>query len=253
MKLLAFTLFITLLGLNVNNNIIINLGESKCYFKTKIKTKSGIGLVALHENETTCIKAFHKQKSSTPFYLSQISHGNGRLIKFKHKTKYYFIDPNRIFTKNGIEQTLKKYNNKYPKEVYNLVKSFSDSLISKIIVKNKYNKIIAIHNNTDKGFSIFSFQNSKNKDKININNLSDPDDFFLVTTSVDFEILRKNKKNVVLQSINAEDDGSLSVYCQKYKIPYINIEAQNGHLITQINMIETIEKLIVGSNPQNMK
>jgi hypothetical protein len=247
MKQLSLTLLIALLGFNVNNNVTIKVGESKCYFKTKIKIKSEIGLVALHENETTCIKAFDEQKSSTPFYLYQISHGNGRLIKFKHKSKDYFIDPNRIFTKNGIEQTLKKYNNKYPKDVYNLVKSFSDSLISKIIVKNKYNKIIAIHNNTDKGFSIFSFQNSKNKDKININNLSDPDDFFLVTTSVDFEILKKNKKNVVLQSINEEDDGSLSIFCQKNRIPYINIEAQNGHLKEQIKMIETIEKLINGS------
>lgn len=252
MKPLAFILFIALLSFNVNNNIIINLGESKCYFKTKIKIKSEIGLVALHENEKTCIKAFYEQKSSTPFYLLQISHGNGRLIKFKHKSKDYFIDPNRIFTKNGIEKTLKKYNNKYPEDVYNLVKSFSDSLILKLILKNKYNKIIAIHNNADKGFSILSYKKSRNKDMININNFLDPDDFFLVTTPVDFEKLRNNNKNVVLQSINAEDDGSLSVYCQKYRIPYINIEAQNGHLKTQINMIETIEKLINGSIPQNM-
>jgi hypothetical protein len=138
MKQLSLTLLIALLGFNVNNNVTIKIGESKCYFKTKIKIKSEIGLVALHENETTCIKAFDEQKSSTPFYLYQISHGNGRLIKFKHKSKDYFIDPNRIFTKNGIEQTLKKYNNKYPKDVYNLVKSFSDSLISKIIGKHPH-------------------------------------------------------------------------------------------------------------------
>jgi hypothetical protein len=49
---------------------------------------------------------------------------------------------------------------------------------------------------------------------------------------------------VVLQSANAIDDGSLSIYCQKNKLPYINIEAQHGQKAEQIKMLQETYSLI---------
>ena len=40
------------------------------------------------------------------------------------------------------------------------------------------------------------------------------------------------------------DDGSLSVYCGMKKIPYINVEAQRGHLQEQIAMLKELQNLL---------
>lgn len=44
--------------------------------------------------------------------------------------------------------------------------------------------------------------------------------------------------NVVLQANETmTDDGSLSVYCAKLGIPYVNVEAQYGHIWLQMYML----------------
>ena len=55
---------------------------------------------------------------------------------------------------------------------------------------------------------------------------SKPKDFVLVTQSQDFDALVQQGRNVVLQSPNAPDDGSLSVFLRNGR--YFNIEAQRG-------------------------
>jgi hypothetical protein len=66
----------------------------------------------------------------------------------------------------------------------------------------------------------------------------DKDDFYFVT---DYQILDKlciGQYHVVMQD-NAmmTDDGSLSVYCGRLGIPYVNVEAQHGHLFRQMKML----------------
>lgn len=72
----------------------------------------------------------------------------------------------------------------------------------------------------------------------------DVDVFFLVTEQADFDYLKKQKQNVVLQSEKPTDDGSLSVYFEKNNIPYINIEAENEHNEKQIEMMKIIYGLL---------
>ena len=69
--------------------------------------------------------------------------------------------------------------------------------------------------------------------------------FSLLTIKADFDFFRSKNFNVVLQNENAGDDGSLSVFCQKNQIPYINIEAQNGHKEKQMQMIKESYYLIM--------
>ena len=57
----------------------------------------------------------------------------------------------------------------------------------------------------------------------------------------DIELCKKLGLNVILQDNEAcVNDGSLSVHCGKNNIPYINVEAQKGHLSEQIDLIRIV-------------
>ena len=60
-----------------------------------------------------------------------------------------------------------------------------------------------------------------------------------------FDNIKRLGFNVVLQNnMKVTDDGSLSVYCGKQRIPYINVEAENGHLTEQKEMLAAIWLLV---------
>jgi hypothetical protein len=73
----------------------------------------------------------------------------------------------------------------------------------------------------------------------------DADDFVLTTDEKIFNHLKSKNINAVLQSHKVTtDDGSLSIYCSKKKIPYINIEAQHGHTAEQLRMLNALTSII---------
>ena len=51
--------------------------------------------------------------------------------------------------------------------------------------------------------------------------------------------------NVILQDNKGYvNDGSLSVYCGKNEIPYINIETQKGHFDAQMRLMEQVLRVV---------
>jgi len=69
--------------------------------------------------------------------------------------------------------------------------------------------------------------------------------FFYVTERKHFDGLKAKGYNVVLQNNDAvTDDGSLSVYCGRQKITYINVEAEHGHKIEQERMLTDLLDLL---------
>jgi hypothetical protein len=60
----------------------------------------------------------------------------------------------------------------------------------------------------------------------------------LVTELAVFNLLKKENVNVVLQSKDAVDDGSLSIYAMQNSIPYINAEVQHGHIDEHLRLIK---------------
>jgi hypothetical protein len=79
---------------------------------------------------------------------------------------------------------------------------------------------------------------------VNINLETDVDDFFFVTDKNIFKFLKEKNQNVALQdNVNVTDDGSLSVYCGKNKIPYINVESEHGHFREQTRMLEILQEI----------
>lgn len=236
--------FIMLFAFKAPRPIVLKLGNAVCTVHVHKKGCNSATLIALHENENTCIRAFNALFNSSPFVLYSISQKGNRLLEFKEKNKIYYFDPNRIFSRRGIIKTLKKYNTSYPKKIINKIAKFSNKILEVTAIKNSTKHIIAIHNNTNGKFSAKSFNNYSRASKIYISKSKDPDDFFIVTQLPDFIFFKRHNQNVVLQSKSAADDGSLSIYCQKNRIPYINVEAQYGHKKQQILMLLLCKKLL---------
>ncbi len=154
------------------------------------------------------------------------------------------FDPNRIFTDTGIVKTLNENNGPYPDSLKRLIKTFADSLLSVFADTASQKCMIAIHNNSPADFSVLSYKNTLNAREVFIAPKESPDDFFIVTDSVDFAYLKNVAFNVVWQSETPEDDGSLSIWAQQHRIPYINIEAGHGHLKQQVEMIKVVYDMV---------
>lgn len=233
------------LNYNSGKNVVFKLGDASCTVLIYEKKKSIANLIALHGNESTCIKSFLALPNQCPFVLYELQQLGTRLLKYNYNNKCYYFDPNRMFSKKGIINTLKKNNKFYPSAIAIKIKYFTDSLLHILIPQNPATYIIATHNNTDGGFSVKSYLNSPNAAQVYVCKSEDPDDFFIVTKVADFSFFKSKFQNVVLQSKLAKDDGSLSIYCQAKNIPYINIEAQDGHIKKQTEMLLLCQQLLL--------
>lgn len=223
-------------------NILFQLGDARCTIHIIEKKKPIANLIVLHGNETTCIKSFLALPDSCAFELFEIKQEGNRLLKYDYNNGSYYFDPNRMFSKKGIINTLRKNNKSYVADIVIKIKYFADSLLHILTPRNSSEYIIAMHNNTNGNFSVKSYSKSSDAAQVYICKSEDPDDFFIVTKIADFSFFKSQFQNVVLQSKVAKDDGSLSIYCEGKNIPYINIEAEDGHLKKQTEMLLLCQK-----------
>jgi hypothetical protein len=164
-------------------------------------------------------------------------HGE-RLIVFSLGEVQYRFDPNRIFTAAGRRETLEKFSSSYNRNALKELTRFSNIILKKI---KKARLVVALHNNTNgEPLSIKTYINQKAY-RIYVNNDLDEDDFFLTTEKKIFDYLKAQKMNVALELPGrTKDDGSLSVYCNKVNLPYVNVEAQVGHENEQFRMLQVL-------------
>lgn len=206
---------------------------------------TSVSFINLHDNENTSVDAGKDYLSRYGGSLMQLQHSGKRYFTFRLNDQTFGFDPNRIFTEPGIKATLQRQG-LYSKAAATEVKKVADSLLINYIDNKKL--VLALHNNTERGLSILSYKKGgfefKNASKVYINRLMNPHDFILTTDPNIFHNLKRKKINVVLQRHNPQDDGSLSVYAAKKRIPYINIEALHGHLDEQIRMLETLKDIV---------
>lgn len=207
---------------------------------------SDITYVNLHDNENTSVKATKEILKRHGGRLIELKSQGNRLIDFCSKKEKYSFDPNRIFSKTGIEETLKKYNLNYKKNSRDVNKF--GKYLTDIIFRYQSDLIVAVHNNTDGNYSITSYLKGggleADADSVFTTSSKDLDDFFFVTKVNHYNYLKKKGNNVVLQNNqNVQDDGSLSVYCGYNGVDYINVEAQHGHIKEQIKMLEDIQEI----------
>jgi hypothetical protein len=199
---------------------------------------------APHDDENTCVEAAIEVATLQGGRILELKSGGNRRIAFKLQGRTISVDPNRIFTEVGIRKALGSQasgNN----EVVAAIGTFAGQLL-KAMKARPSRLLVALHNNTNGGaLEISNFAPGRSRaveaEDYHANPALDGDDFFLTTARPIFEKLKQAGYNVVLQdNQRVPDDGSLSVYCGRQGIPYLNVEAQAGHRTEQKRMIEAV-------------
>lgn len=249
-------------GLEGLNSTEIYIGETKVKvmsYYNPVGEFSNLSFLNLHENENTSVVAARSLVHLKGGRVIWIDHGGSRLVSFKIKNVTYRFDPNRIFTKRGIELTLKQYG-PYSAEAAKAVEKFADFIVNYYGLHEK-DPAIAIHNNSP-SYSAIDYLPGHVYEKealdVYICKDSEPRNFFIVTDKTHHLLLKENGFNTVLQTgpQNLTDDGSLSVYCAFNNIKYINVEAaayHNGNgerIINQLGMLNGLGHLLNKLNKQ---
>ncbi len=221
------TLYMPLLGRDIR---VLILGEPA----------SDVLMYNMHDNENTSAVAgqFIARRLGGQYY--ELMHDGRRNISFTVGPDSVFIDPNRIYTDAGIWQQLER-NNILDTLIHSTIAAWRDSILQLLAIHDR-KLVIALHNNTDKNYSIRSYrvgqEYSQEAFAIYRGRVEDQDDFYFVTEMSIMSRLSEGPYHVVLQSNDRmTDDGSLSVYCGRLGIPYVNVESQHGHLLRQIRML----------------
>ena len=206
----------------------------------------------LHDDENTAVEAGLVALRRFGGRLVELQHGGRRDITFRLDGETFAVNPNRIFTTAGVRQTLAK-RSRHTTEAEHAVEQFARDLLS-IYAIERADVVIALHNSTEGRYSALSYEKggelASDAAAVFIKDGSDPDDFFFVTERAVFDALRRRRYNVVLQdNRRVTDDGSLSVYCGRAGVRYINVEAQHGHREQQVAMLAALRDVLEELGP----
>lgn len=209
---------------------VMHYGESKEPF-----------FINLHDDEITAVSGARRILESNGGTLVRIDNNGERNIRFRIDKKNYAFDPNRIFSRTGIIQTLNMFGKADVKAIEELER-FAARILQTL--PSSPSCVVALHNNSNGLFSIDSYFSGREREKdakaVSARPNQDPDDLFLTTDSSLFIKLRKEKFNIVWQdNANAFRDGSLSIYCGEKNICYLNCETEHGRLSQYWEMITT--------------
>lgn len=207
----------------------------------------------MHDNEYTAVQAARLVLELQGGTLLRIENGAQRLVKFKLKGVGYAFDPNRIFSREGISQSLKENGPVSPAAV-DAVEQFGQRLLQ--LIPDSIPTIIALHNNTEGEYSVKSYLPGGNRttDAREVKPVAtqDADDIVFTTDPVLFEQMAAAGFNAILQhNEKVKQDGSLSVYCGNQQRSYVNIETQHGKLSQYREMLEKLLELLAATNKKS--
>lgn len=220
---------------------VYQYGESKDLF-----------FINLHDDEETAVAGAKKVLEVNGGTLIRLENLKQRNMRFKLNGNYFAFDPNRIFSRTGIIQTLRTFGPITNKAIDELGK-FADRILE--LLPPPPTCVIALHNNFDGKFSITSYEPGEERERdaktVYLKPKQDPDDLFLTTDSAFFSFLIKEKYNAVLQNnTTAFRDGSLSVYCGERNICYLNCETEHGKMKKYSEMITVATRFIKKQTPE---
>ncbi|MGH9339965.1 MAG: hypothetical protein ACRD1R_10365 [Acidobacteriota bacterium] len=205
----------------------------------------------MHDNENTAVEAALVVIEKRGGRVLELRHSGERMISFDLNETTYTFDPNRIFTDEGARKTLQEQG-PFSDQALVAVRKFANQLLDNFgLVEAEM--ILTVHNNTDGQYSARSYLEGGEYESeaaaVHLQAGSDPDDFFFVTDEELFYFFQERGFNVVLQDNAAmTNDGSLSVFAGHRGIPYINIEAEHGHLDRQLRLLEAVYRLMDRAN-----
>jgi hypothetical protein len=150
------------------------------------------------------------------------------------------IDPNRMFSREGAERSLKSLNPSINPDQLVDVLGFLDQEREKLLkrlIPPKGSRLFALHNNRDYSVN----DEIAASDRTSIKQPAQPRNFFLCTDPTDFETLRQSPYNVVLQSKPDPDDGSLSRLAARRGFRYTNLECAIGEYAAQLERVHWLD------------
>eukprot|EP00603_Paraphysomonas_imperforata_P002249 CAMPEP_0114415496 /NCGR_PEP_ID=MMETSP0103-20121206/1939_1 /TAXON_ID=37642 ORGANISM="Paraphysomonas imperforata, Strain PA2" /NCGR_SAMPLE_ID=MMETSP0103 /ASSEMBLY_ACC=CAM_ASM_000201 /LENGTH=268 /DNA_ID=CAMNT_0001583681 /DNA_START=23 /DNA_END=829 /DNA_ORIENTATION=+ len=211
-----------------------------------------LAFLNLHENENTSVVAARSFMLFHGGSLVKFAKGNSRLVDFKIDSSTYSVDPNRIFTPEGIEATLAQYST-YTSEAAAEVTKLADYLLNVYDFDNQ-STVLALHDNggTYGANSYLPGQTYEDDAAaVNIVEGTNPSDFFYVVDPVYYEALKDASYNIVLQNNDTvTNDGSLSYFAGMKGKAYINFESQAEYtavgeqVVIQLDMVAAVSEML---------
>jgi hypothetical protein len=255
MKIIFFLLLMSLNLANIHAQSLDNEAKSYTYTLGSAKVKLVVyelnnphqtTYFNLHDNENTSVEATKAILSKPKFKgkLVELQHSGERLINFDYQGVSYQIDPNRMFTKVGIEKNLKNYGN-YSDAARDTVFAFGQKIYQDFLRGSRL--IVAMHNNKNEGYNVKSYLQGgdyqADAEDVFYNPKWGTGEFFYVIDRNHFNFFKQKKVSAVLQdNQKVTDDGSLSVFAQQQGMAYLNVEAQHGNLKPQIKMLTILQE-----------
>jgi hypothetical protein len=214
--------------------------------------KPNVNFLVIHDNEDTGLKAAFEYIHFSGGSVIDSQYGDVRNYNFRYQGSLYQIDPNKIYSDYGAMAGLEHYGAVNTDVIADL--RVAANMILDFYAPKELNYIFTLHNNTDGAFGIASYLKGYElelvTDSLHINFNMDPDDLILVTDLKLYNRIKKENVNVVLQSKDAADDGSLSLYAMQQNIPYLNVEVQHGHQLVNLQLIEIAVKALKETYPE---
>ncbi len=186
--------------------------------------------INLHDDESTAVQAARAILEQKGGILIRIENNSQRMVSFSYRGISYTFDPNRIFSRRGIQLTLRS-KGKVTIEAMDEVEKFANRLLQ--LIPDSASCVIALHNNTDGDYSVKTYQAGGTRQadakRVYADSWQDIDDITLTTDEKLFNSMSGFGYNSILQdNVKVLRDGSLSVYYGEQNKRYINIETQYG-------------------------
>ena len=198
--------------------------------------------INLHDDEVTAVDAARSVLEKQGGLLIKIENNYKRNVSFPFKGLIYTFDPNRIFSRTGIMNSLKANGKINPLAIAE-VERFAAELLR--LIPDSIPCLIALHNNTDGDFSVRTYlpggKRQTDAKQVYADEWQDIDDIALTTDQFIYDRMAAFGYNSILQdNVNVNRDGSLSVYYGEQNRKYINIETQHGRTAQYREMLKKL-------------
>jgi hypothetical protein len=227
----------------------VHLGEARVEVVAHETGAPGLTYLGIHDDENTAVAATLGTLRRRGGRLVEVRHTGERNFTFELEQTTYAFDPNRIFTDAGAEAALRDQG-AFSEAALEATRAFAERLLEVVgfeQLREEGRLIVTVHNNKPgfqpaESYSAKSYgrggEHEREAERMRPKRETAPDDFFFVTEPRHYRLLQGGPFHVVLQDNTAmTDDGSLSVHAARKGLPYINVEAQHGHLREQIDML----------------
>ena len=235
--------------------VFYNLGDKTIPLKVvQYGPANDIVCINLHDNEFTSVQAARSVLELKGGTMIRIENNAQRVVRFRLRGVIYGFDPNRIYSRTGIEQTLKENGRTSPQAIEE-VEKFAQRLLQ--LIPETASCVIALHNNTEEAYSVKSYlpggDRQKDAKEVYAAENQDVDDIAFTTDRTLFEKMSALGYNSILQdNEKVKKDGSMSVYYGEQNRRYINIETQHGRTGQYQEMLDKLmDYLLSRKQPVN--